>query len=121
MKPTTLEIDMNIRKNAKATAFYAAAETATLIADFALDMLAAAHRTGMDTMTLTYETLRANTIARIIEASDAMDIIGKPEAKTHTLRATTRSWKPHGHPWRLWHRDPDNIQSSPQSTQPKPA
>jgi hypothetical protein len=81
MKPTTLETDMNIRKNAKATAFYAAAETATLIADFALDMLAAAHRTGMDTMTLTYETLRANTIARIIEASDAMDIIGKPEAK----------------------------------------
>jgi LPS sulfotransferase NodH len=81
MTSTTLETDMNIRKNAKATAFYAAAETATLIADFALDMLAAAHRTGMDTMTLTYETLRANTIARIIEASDAMDIIGKPEAK----------------------------------------
>jgi LPS sulfotransferase NodH len=74
-------------KNAKATAFYAAAETATLIADFALDMLAAAHRTGMDTMTLTYETLRANTIARIIEASDAMDIIGKPEAKDAYLVA----------------------------------
>jgi hypothetical protein len=72
---------MKIRKNAKATAFYAAAENAAIVADFALDMLASAHRTGMDTMSMAYETLRAGAIARIIDASDAMDIINKPEAK----------------------------------------
>jgi hypothetical protein len=71
---------MMIRKNAKATAAYAAAETAAIVADFALDMLASAHRTGMDTFSLAYETLRFNAIARINDAADAFDAINKPEA-----------------------------------------
>jgi hypothetical protein len=70
---------MSIHKNAKATAAYAAAETAGIVADFALNMLASAHRTGMDTLSVSYESLRFNTIARIEEAADAFDAINKPE------------------------------------------
>ena len=72
--------NMNIHKNAKATAAYAAAETAAVMADFALDMLASAHRTGMDTMSIAYESLRFNVIARINDAAEAFDNVGKPEA-----------------------------------------
>lgn len=71
---------MIIHKNAKATAAYAAAETAAIVADFALDMLASAHRTGMDTMSIAYESLRFNAIARINDAAAAFDDVGKPEA-----------------------------------------
>ena len=71
---------MIIHKNARATAAYLDADTASIIADFALDMLAAAHRTGMDTFSIAYETLRFNTIARINDAAEALDAVGKPEA-----------------------------------------
>ena len=71
---------MIIHKNAKATAAYAAAETAGIVADFVLDMLASAHRTGMDTLSVAYESLRLNAILRIADAEDAFDDVGKPEA-----------------------------------------
>ena len=71
---------MIIHTNATATAAYAAAENAAIVADFALDMLASAHRTGMDTMSVAYEALRFNVIARINDAVDAFDDVGKPEA-----------------------------------------
>jgi hypothetical protein len=71
---------MIIHKKAKATAAYAAAETAAIVADFALDMLASAHRTGMDTLSLAYETLRLNAIVRVTDAADAFDDIGNTEA-----------------------------------------
>ena len=74
------QMTMTIRKNAKATAAYAAADTAAIMADFALDMLASAHRTGMDTFSIAYESLRFNTIARIEDAAEAFDVINKPEA-----------------------------------------
>jgi hypothetical protein len=73
------QMTMTIRKNAKATAAYVAAETAAIMADFALDMLASAHRTGMDTFSIAYESLRFNTIARIEDAAGAFDVINKPE------------------------------------------
>lgn len=76
---------MHIHKNDTATAHYAKAEDASIVAGFALDMLASAHRTGMDTMSIEYESLRANAIARINEAAEAMDNVGKPEAETEYL------------------------------------
>lgn len=64
-------------RNATAAKFYAEADTAVIIADFALDMLASAFRTGMDTHTVTFEALRFNAIAAAEKARDALDCINR--------------------------------------------
>jgi hypothetical protein len=66
-------------RNATAAKFYANADRAVIIADFALDMLASALRTGMNTHTVTFEALRMNTIAAITEAQNALDCINRTE------------------------------------------
>ena len=66
-------------RNATAAKFYANADRAVIIADFALDMLASALRTGMDTHTITFEALRMNTIAAVTEAQEALDCINRTE------------------------------------------
>ena len=60
-------------------------EAASVVADFALDMLASAHRTGMNLHSADYEKLRLNTVARVAAAVDAYDIINRTDMRDKYL------------------------------------
>lgn len=66
---------MNIRKNITATKIYTAIENAEIIADFALDLLASAHRIGMDTVSAAYESIRLSAVRRITELTDLLELV----------------------------------------------
>lgn len=70
---------MNIRKNATATKIYTAIENAEIIADFSLDLLAAAIRTGMDIYTAQFEALRISAAIRISDLAELFDHVARPE------------------------------------------
>lgn len=64
---------MIIRKTTTATKIYTAIADAEIVADFALDLLASAHRTGLDTVSAAYEGIRLAAVRRIIELTELLE------------------------------------------------